>query len=77
MNGQLIEEYLKGVGMEASQAEALSRILDQMVTKSDFRAEMASLRADLHALEAKLTWRFYTGLALMATVMTLLDLFID
>ena len=47
----------------------------------DVRNEMQVIRADmvseLTSLEARLTWRFIAGIAFFASLMTLLDLFVD
>ena len=47
----------------------------------DVRAEMGLLRAELSSemkgLEARLTWRFIVGIAFFASVMTVLDVFVD
>lgn len=45
------------------------------------RAEMNALRlemrADMQMLKSELTWRFLAGIAFFATVMTILDAFVD
>lgn len=113
MDRQLTQYYLQQSGMQPSQAEMLSAILDEMATRTelqelqhsmegqmngfrselheirsemrsefrDVRNEMQVLRVDmvseLKSLEARLTWRFIAGIAFFASLMTLLDLFVD
>ena len=91
MDRQLTQYYLQQSGMQPSQAEMLSAILDEMATRgevrslelrmNELRSEMQVLRADmvseLKSLEARLTWRFIAGIAFFASLMTLLDLFVD
>lgn len=43
MDRELIQDYLKRTGMKDAQAEASSRILDQMATKHLLRHEIALL----------------------------------
>lgn len=95
MDRELIQDYLERTGMKDAQAEAISRILGDLATKSDLgmvksdlamvenglRAELRVLeeRVDkkLEALKADLTWRMIAMTIFLATVMTLLNLFIN
>ena len=86
MERETVQDYLQKSGMNEAQSEALSRVLAQMATKADLqsvKAEMAtktdlqSLRVDMQSLKAELTWRFFAAMVLLATVMTVLDVFVD
>ena len=66
MNRELIRDYFQKSGFDDMQADALEKILAELVTKDD-----------LARLEAKLTWRIFGATAFLATVMTLLDSFVD
>lgn len=63
--------------MSHIQAEALSRILDEMATKKDLGLLRQELRVDLQTLKADLTWRFLAMIGFFAVVMTAIDLFVD
>lgn len=69
MDRELIQDYLQGTGMNDAQAEALSRIFNEMATKQDLDKKLEALKADL-------TWRMIAMTVFLATVMTLLNLFI-
>lgn len=88
MNWELLQDYLLKTGMNEPQAEALSRVLAHVATKDDLLVLESSVMAKLEVLENKvdskieslkvdLTWRIIGSLALLATLMTLLDAFID
>lgn len=77
MKEEFVEEYLHSSGMEQAQAHALSRILAEMATKDDLERLRSDLRAEMQTLRAELTLRFYAAVALLAALMTLLDVFVD
>jgi hypothetical protein len=121
MNSELLQDYLLKSGMNAPQAEALSRVFADVATKDDLKSLEGSLQADMRTLEgrlradllmvdagvkadlrtfegrwkadldvlehkiggkieslkADLTWRIIASLGLLATLMTLLNFFID
>ena len=84
MDKELIRDYLEQTAMKPPQAEALSRIFAEMVTKSDFavlEARTSELEARLTGrmaeLEARLTWRIIAIVGFFATVTSLLDVFIN
>ena len=66
MNRELIRDYFQKSGFSQMQADALEKILSDLVT-----------RDDLARLEANLSWRIFGATAFLATVMTLLDAFVD
>lgn len=70
MDKAMVQDYLKHAGMEKAQAEALSHILAEMVTKTDLERELERLKADL-------TWRMIAVIGLFGTIITLLNAFID
>ena len=45
--------------------------------RSGMDLQRADLVSELKALEARLTWRFIAGIAFFASVMTVLDVFVD
>lgn len=79
MDRELIQDYLQRTGMKDAQAEALSRILDQLATKELLRHEIALLEAridkKLEALKADLTWRMIAMTVFLAALMTVLNFF--
>jgi hypothetical protein len=84
MGRELVEDYLNRAGMSANQAEALSRILAEMATKSDVLLLEQKLIAmeqkfekRLSELESRLTGRIVAIVAFLAAVMTLLEVFVD
>ena len=77
MERELIQDYLENSGMSHIQAEALSRILDEIATKKDLGLLRQELRVDLQTLKADLTWRFLAMIGFFAVVMTAIDLFVD
>ena len=80
MKRELVGDCLRKSGMEEAQASALSRILAKLVTREYVDARFAAFEEwdrKLSELEAELTWRFYSGMILLATLMTALDLFVD
>lgn len=68
MEKTTIQDYLLISGMDKTQAEALSNILGEMVTRSHLRAELERLRADL-------TWKIIAIVGFFATASTLLNIF--
>ena len=69
--------------MNHAQAEALSRIFAEMATKHDLAAlegrlgvEMQSLRTEMQALRADLTWKMIAIVGFFATASTVLNLFL-
>jgi hypothetical protein len=84
MGRELVEDYLKKAGMSANQAEALSRILAEMATKSyvllleqKLIAMEQKFEKRLSELESRLTGRIVAIVAFLAAVMTLLEVFVD
>lgn len=84
MNRDLVKDYLGKSGMNDAQAEALSRILDQMATKNELQLLREEMEVRFMALERKietvkgdLTWRLIALFAFFGTIMTLLDVFVD
>lgn len=75
MEKTTIQDYLLTSGMDKTQAEALSNILGEMVTRSHLRAELEQLRTDLEHLRADLTWKIIAIVGFFATVSTLLNIF--
>lgn len=76
MDRELIQDYLEGKGMKEAQAEALSRILSEMATKQDLLLLKGEVEKNLETLKADLTWRMIAMAVFLATVMTLLNLFV-
>lgn len=69
---------LQGAGMDSAQAEAVTEMVNEAVNTSDLatRADLstlrAELRADLAALETRMTWRMFLvvgGLLALATAL--------
>ena len=65
LDKSLVQDYLQHSGMEKAQAEALSNILAEMVTKTD-----------LERLKSDLTWRMIATVGLFGTIITILNAFI-
>ena len=55
MDRDLIQDYLQRARMEEAQAQALSRILVEMATKSELVALEERLTSKIEALEARFT----------------------
>lgn len=70
MDKDLVQDYLQRSGMNDAQAEALSRILDQMATKEHLEMKLESLKADL-------TWRMIAMTVFLATIITMLNVFVE
>lgn len=62
--------------MKEAQAEALSRILGEMAMRKDLLLLEAKVEKNLETLKADLTWRMIAMTVFLATVMTLLNLFV-
>lgn len=69
---------LQGAGMDSAQAEAVTEMVNEAVstsdlaTKGDVATLRAELRADLAALETRMTWRMFLvvgGLLALATAL--------
>ena len=61
---------LKEAGVAPAQAEAMAdalavELVPNLVTKADLGHAVSELKADLAALEARLTWRFLGGVAVI------------
>ena len=76
MNRNLVQDYLQKSGMDAAQADALSRILSDMETRLASKEDLAVLRGELAAMKADLTWRMIAVVGFFGTVITLLNAFI-
>ena len=83
MDREIIQDYLSKSGLKQEQAHALSRVFAEMATKNDLlvleqrlERRLDELRAELAALEARLTWRIISVIVFLATVITLLNFFI-
>lgn len=84
MDRDLVRDYLEKSGMNDAQADALSRIFDQMATKNDLalleqklEGRFLALEKKMEAVKGELTWRMFAVVALLGAVMTLVDVFID
>ena len=61
---------LKEAGVAPAQAEAMAdalavELVPNLVTKTDLGNAVSELKADLAALEARLTWRFLGGVTVI------------
>ncbi len=84
MDRDLVRDYLEKSGMNDAQADALSRIFDQMATKNDLalleqklEGRFLALEKKMEAVKGELTWRMFAVVALLGTILTLVDVFID
>ena len=62
--------------MAESQAEALSRILAEMATRSDLLVLEHRLTGQMAQLESRLTWRMIAVVGFFATAATILNVFV-
>jgi len=69
MDRNLVQDYLQRSGMDAAQADALSRILADMETRLASKEDLAAMKADL-------TWRMIAVVGFFGTVITMLNAFI-
>jgi hypothetical protein len=53
MNSELLQDYLLKSGMNAPQAEALSRVFADMATKDDLKRLEGNLQADMRTFEGR------------------------
>lgn len=77
MDRELIRGYLKRSMFTDVQAEALSRFFADMTSRFATKDDLADLKVDLSAMEARMTWRIIGAMAFLAALMTVLDAFID
>lgn len=84
MERDLVRDYLEKSGMNQQQADALSRVLDQMAARSDLllleekmEGRFLGLEKKIEAVKGELTWRMFAAVALLAMLMTLLDVFVE
>lgn len=84
MDRELVRDYLEKSGMNDAQADALSRIFDQMATKHDLvlleqklEGRFLALEKKIETVKGELTWRMFAVVALLGTILTLVDVFID
>lgn len=80
MDRDLICDYLAKPGMDATQADSLSRILADMESRLATKHDIAELRGEMAAMKADLTWRMIAIVALVnglfGTVIALANAFI-
>jgi hypothetical protein len=76
----MVQDYLIKSGMDAAQADALSRILADMELRLATKQDLAELRSELSAMKADLTWRMIAVVSIVVgvfgTVFTLLNAFV-
>ena len=70
---------LQGAGMDSAQAEAVTEMVNEAVstsdlaTKGDLATLRAELRADLAALEMRMTWRMFLVVGALLALATALE----
>jgi hypothetical protein len=77
MDLELIRDYLQRSGVKQEQARALSRIFDEMATKSDLTVlekKIEELRAEMARMETRLSWRIISVVIFMSTVLALVEI---
>jgi hypothetical protein len=77
MERELLRDYLEKSGMDALQADALSRIFADMEARLATKADLAQLRLEMAEMKADLTWRMIAIVGFFATAATLLNLFVS
>lgn len=65
MDRDLIQDYLTRSGMDAAQADTLSKILSDMESRLATKSDIIQLRGEMATLKADLTWRM---IAIVAVV---------
>lgn len=73
MDREWIEDYLKRSMFTGIQADALSRVFADLTERFVTKQDLAELKTEMAAMEARMTWRIIGAMGFLATLVTLLD----